>query len=43
MVNCTLTKEVVPVDKCMFCDYCKGSFVENNKTITLCAFSKTQS
>ncbi len=42
MVSCTLNKDVVPVEKCMFCDFCKGTFVEENRTITLCAFSSVQ-
>lgn len=41
MVSCKLTKTYVPIDQCIFCDYCKGSFIESNKRIALCTFSRT--
>jgi hypothetical protein len=40
MVSCSLNKDYVSVEKCMFCDFCKGSVVEEGKTITFCTFSK---
>ena len=40
MINCALVKENVSAEKCMYCDYCKGSYKEENRTITFCTFSK---